>query len=249
MAITTTGLHLLVVDADDVHRAQLRSRLADEGYSVATASGVTSAIDSCLRHWPHLGLIDASFTDGSAEKLATALARHGNLPLIVVTSSGDTDARAEAIDRFADDYIPRPYGFAELHARVRRVLNRALLASHAPEELIDLGDGRAFDPRRRGVRDGVGFRRLTPTEARLLEFFVRNPNRVLPVELILQRVWLDAPVGPNVLWEYIRRLRQRLGDDPRKPRYLVSARGLGYQYYRGADDGRGSVMTSAAAFQ
>jgi DNA-binding response OmpR family regulator len=247
MAVTTMGLHLLVVDADDVHRAQLRSRLADEGYSVATASGVTSAVDACLRRWPHLGIVDASFTDGSAEKLAMALAQHGDLPLIVVTSVGDSAAKAQAIDRFADDYITRPYGFAELHARVRRVLNRALLASSAPEELVDLGDGRMFDPRRRWVRIADDLRRLTPTEARLLEFFVRNPNRVLPVELILQRVWLDAPVGPNVLWEYVRRLRQRLGDDSRKPRYLVSARGIGYQYYRGTKDGRQASPATAEA--
>jgi DNA-binding response OmpR family regulator len=225
-------LHLLIVDADEAHRHTLSTHLHDDGYDVSAADNAGAALDLIDRHWPQLALADLRFPGGSAEQLAAEINRQGDLPFIVISSNPDAAARVRALERFAEDYIVRPYHYPELLARIRRVLRRTLIAGSIGDGRIDLGPGRWVDLARRELGSGAQVRHLTPTEARLLELFVLNPGRVLPNDLILQRVWQDAPVGVNTLWEFIRRLRSKLDDDSATPRYILCARGVGYQFRR-----------------
>jgi two-component system KDP operon response regulator KdpE len=222
----------LLVDSDDSRRDDLGGRLHDDGFTVHAAVGLESAVEVAEHCWPHLALVDLRFSDGTAELLANQLARAGDVPFVVVSATNDDVARIRALEQFADDYVTFPYVYAELLARVRRVLRRALISTQAGEEQIDLGRGRSLDLRRRTIRRDGRTDHLTPTEARLLELFVRNPDRVLPSELIIQRIWSDAPVGTNTLWEFIRRLRIKLGDTAPGSHDIRSARGIGYQFCR-----------------
>jgi len=223
-------LRLLVVDADDAHRCGLSAQLRNDGFTVSGASSASEALELANRSWPHLVLADLSFPDGSAERLAIALNRTGDLPIVVLTACDNPATRIWALTRFAEDYVTRPYSYEELLARVRRVLRRSLIGIRVGDERINLGDGRWVDLSRREIGDGKRTQRLTPTESRLLALFLLNVGQVLPIDLILQRVWCDAPAGANTLWEYVRRLRIKLADDARNPYYIVSSRGIGYQF-------------------
>lgn len=243
-------IHLLLVDGDDSHRNELAARLRQDGFAVACAAGANEALELARRSWPHLVLTELTLADGPAARLAGELNRYGDVSFVVVSTNGDAAVRVEALTRFADDFVTRPYCYDELVARVRRVLRRALVADRLGAEQIALGGDRRVDLHRREIRDGDRVTHLTPTEARLLGLFLLNAGQVLPTDLILQRVWPDAPAGANTLWEYVRRLRIKLGDDVRTPRYITSTRGVGYRFARvtgtGMDEGwerrrRGSI--------
>jgi DNA-binding response OmpR family regulator len=226
------GYRLLLVDGDDAHRDALGERLYDDGFSVTGVGSVRAALDAASREWPHLALVDVSFVDGTAETLARQLLRRGEVPFVVVSALVDSCAKVRALETFAEDYLGRPYLYAELLARVHRVLRRTVLRGSDAGDRVDLGAGDKLDPLRREIHRPDAVVSLTPTEARLLEFFVLNADRVLPTNLILQRVWSEVPAGDNTLWEYVRRLRRKLGDGPGKPARITSVRGLGYRYWR-----------------
>lgn len=225
-------LRLLIADGDDAHRHELAVRLRSDGFDVSTAARLCDALELISRSWPHLVVTELRLADGTAWQLARELERHGDVPFVVVTANGDQDARVRALNGFADDFLDRPYCYAELLARIRCVLRRALIVSRLGDERVPLGNGRWVDVSRREIYDGDRVVRLTPTETRLLGLFLLNAGQILPADLILQRVWGNAPAEANALWEYVRRLRLKLGDDARSPRYLVSVRGIGYQFKR-----------------
>lgn len=233
-------IHLLLVDADDTHRSGLSAQLRKEGFAVSGASGTIEALDLASQCWPHLVVTDLDLPDGPAERLASRLSRQGDLPFLVVTSNDDALLRVRALTRFADDYVTRPYRYDELVARIRRILRRSLIGSRIGDERIRLEEDCWIDLSRREIRQRGQVQRLTPTEARLLGLLLLNAGQVLPSSLILQRVWCDTPVGVNTLWEYIRRLRIKLGDDADSPRYIVSTRGVGYAFRRVREEARGA---------
>lgn len=225
-------IHLLLVDGDDLHREELASRFRRDGFVVSGAAGAGDALDMAGRSWPHLLVTELTLPDGPAARLVGELNRHGDVSVIVVSTNGDAAVRVDALTRFADDFMTRPYCYDELLARVRRVLRRTLVANRLGAEQIGLGGERRVDLSRREIRDGDRVTHLTPTEARLLGLFLLNAGQVLPTDLILQRVWSDAPAGANTLWEYVRRLRIKLGDDARTPHFITSTRGIGYRFAR-----------------
>lgn len=224
--------HLLLADPDDGQREELFLRLQEDGFFVRGVGDVAAALDAADRQWPHLALIELQFPDGTGEHLAGELLRRGDVPIVVVSEHGTAASRIRAIETFAEDFITRPYLYPELVARVRRILRRTMLSAPPGEDRLQLGPGRWVDLRRREVYWNQQTTHLTPTEGRLLELFVLNPDRILPNDLILQRVWCDSPVGVNTLWEFVRRLRTKLGDDARDPRLILSARGIGYLFRR-----------------
>jgi len=222
--------HILLADPDESHRELLQLRLREDGFVVRASGDIAAALDAVERQWPHLCLIELSYADGSGEQLAGELTRRGNLPIIVVSTQSDATTRVRALETYADDFVVRPYVYAELLARIRRVLRRTLLCAPSGNDRLPLEPGRWVDLRRRQVYWKEQITHLTPTEGRLLQLFMLNPDQVLPNDLILQRVWCDSPVGINTLWEFVRRLRTKLGDDAQDPRLILSERGVGYLF-------------------
>jgi len=219
---------LLILDGDGGRRGELVGRLRDDGFVVVGVASLASALDAIHHAWPHLVITELRLADGSAEQLASGASRIGDLSFIVVSAVSDVSTRVRALNRFADDYLTYPYCYDELLARIRRVLRRSLLGARTADERIPLGEGRWADLSRRLIGNGDQVHHLTPTEARLLGLFLLNPGQTLPLSLILQRVWFDTPASANTLWEYVRRLRVKLGDDAQAPRYIVCERGIGY---------------------
>jgi two-component system, OmpR family, KDP operon response regulator KdpE len=154
-----------------------------------------------------------------------------DVPVVMLTARDDTMDKVKGLELGADDYVTKPFNHLELLARVRAVLRRLDMPapkSRAPsyragELAMDFA---AQEVRLRGER-----LQLTPTEYKLLYHLVRNAGRVLPHGTLLAKVWgreyLDEV---DYLRVYVRRLRDKLGDDPERPRYIQTERGLGYRF-------------------
>jgi DNA-binding response OmpR family regulator len=145
------------------------------------------------------------------------------VPIIMLTARGEVEDRIEGLDSGADDYLPKPFRFAELMARVRAVLRRHQIVAGSA---LTVGDLR-LDRNTREVADAGEAVALTPREFDLLECFMLHPRQVLTRDAILNRVWgYDQAVDTNVVDVYVRYLRAKLGDE--RHERIQAVRGVGY---------------------
>ena len=146
-------------------------------------------------------------------------------PIVILSALGETADRIAGLKAGADDYLPKPFSFDELEARVQAVLRRT--ASAASENTLVYKD-LAIDRARREVRRGTRTIALTDLEFRLLEYFMRNPGRRLPARLLLEKVWNFESSLTNVVEARVYNLNKKLSEDG-EPRCIVNVRGLGYE--------------------
>ena len=231
-----SAFRILVTDDDPDLLFTLRTQLQADGFEVLSASSGEAALVAAEKGLPHLAILDLLMPGMDGFEVGRRLKRLGDVPIIMLTALDDEDTIVKGLEGFADDYITKPFSYRQLLARVRRVLERAWPGGEPDVPTVTLGiaaDGLEVDfTRRQVLRHGEPVERLTPTEARLLQLLARNAGRVLPSSLILDRVWPDGGGSAQGLWEYVRRLRHKLGDDPDAPRYLESERGIGYRLKR-----------------
>jgi DNA-binding response OmpR family regulator len=227
------AFRVLVTDDDPDLLFTLRAQLEADGFEVtATASG-EAAVAAAERVMPHLAVLDLLMPGIDGFETARRLKRLADVPIIMLTALDDEEHIVQGLETYAEDYITKPFSYRELLARIKRVLERAWPGGEPEARLLALDGGMQVDfARRQVLRDGDQVERLTPTEARLLQLLARNAGRILPNSLLLDRVWPDGGGSVQALWEYVRRLRQKLGDDPESPRYLESERGIGYRLKR-----------------
>ena len=220
---------ILVVDDAADTRVILTMRLQQEGFRVMAAGGAAEALAIIKRTGlPDLVLLDKMMPEVDGFELARILQTKGNVPIIFLSVQSDADTKVEGINRYAEDYIIKPFAYPELIARIRRVLDRtARPASQADAVVISEGVHANFADQYVIVNgDRIS---LTPAEARLLELLYARRGQVLSPDYLLERLWADADqAGSESLWLQIRRLRTKLGDDPADPRYLITVRGEGY---------------------
>lgn len=222
-------VQVLVVEDEIAIRRLLRTTLEAEGYGVQEASTARAA-DALARHRPFdIFLIDLGLPDEDGLVLIRRLREWTQRTIIVLSARVLEAQKVEALDAGADDYLSKPFGVAELHARLRvarRNAGRLVLGDSVRLVLgpvcIDLGA--------RSVRRGDQALRLTAMQWRLLEVLARHCGRVVTSRQLLRDVW-----GPghaehgHYLRIYMRQLRQRLEDDPARPRYLRTETGIGYR--------------------
>ena len=222
---------LLVVDDDPDILSSLSIHLRADGYRVLQARGGKEALGVLERELPALAIVDLMMPGMDGFETSRRIKRRADIPILVLTAVDSEETKVRAIELYADDYLTKPFSYAELAARVGRILRRAWPAGPpASTERVD-GD-LTLDFAAQTAAIGGEARKLTPTEARLLHLLYANAGRILPNELILDRIWPDAEGEMSYLWEYIRRLREKLGDDPAHPRYIASERGIGYTFLK-----------------
>jgi len=239
MTFRATAFRILVTDDDPDLLFTLRTHLEADGYEVQAAPSGEAALAAAEKELPHLAVLDLLMPGMDGFEVARRLKRLGDVPIVMLTALDDEDTIVKGLEQFADDYVTKPFSYRQLVARVRRVLERAWPRGEPDAATVALGDGVEIDfTRRQILKNGAALERLTPTEARLLQLLSRNAGRVLPNALILDRVWGDGSGSAQALWEYVRRLRQKLGDDPDAPRYLESERGVGYRLKKPFEAGR-----------
>ena len=191
------------------------------------------ALELVERESPDLVLLDVGLPDMDGFKVLEELRFFSDVPVIMLTARDDTIDKVKGLELGADDYVTKPFNHLELLARIKAVLRRLDMPppkSRAPS--FRSGDLEMdFDAQEVRVKGQPV--RLTPTEYKLLYHLVRNAGRTLPHGTLLAKVWgreyLDEV---DYLRVYVRRLRDKLGDDPEKPRYIRTERGLGYRFLR-----------------
>jgi DNA-binding response OmpR family regulator len=219
---------VLIVDNDVALLALLGERLESDGFGVQLASSGAQALAAIAHQWPDLVILDLIMPGMDGEELAARIKRMVDIPIVILSAIADATSKARLIERFADDYVTKPFDYPELLARIRRVRHR--VGDRRPSREVRLGPDLTLVLDRRecwvgGIRAG-----LSPTEARLLSALVATLGEPVSTSELVARGWSDVGgVDSAHVWVTIRRLRQKLEPNPDRPRYLLTERGVGYR--------------------
>jgi two-component system, OmpR family, response regulator MprA len=218
------AVRILIVDDDPSLRDALRRALLLGGYDVDTAAAGGEGLAKIAGDEPDAVVLDVGLPDVDGLQVCRRLRQDGNrLPVLMLTARAAVADRIDGLDAGADDYLVKPFDVGELKARLRALLRRA----------GDGDGGLAFeelrlDEGRHGVCVGEEFVELTRTEYQLLELLLRNPRRVLPHDVIYDRVWgYDFGPESNALRVYVGYLRRKLEQAGARP-LIHTVRGVGY---------------------
>lgn len=226
-------MKILVVDDDPdvVESVRLAFLLHWRDIDVLSAASGEAALDRVEQDLPDLVLLDIGLPDLDGYQVLTQLRAFSDVPVVMLTARDDTLDKVKGLELGADDYVTKPFDHLELLARVRAVLRRLDIpapVSRAPS--FRAGDLEVDFAAQEARLYGAPLS-LTPTEYKLLYHLVRNAGRILPHGTLLAKVWGREYVDEvDYLRVYIRRLREKLGDDSEHPRYIRTERGLGYRF-------------------
>ena len=217
--------NLLLVEDDPAITTNLRDFLRLEGFAVEAESGQREALARLPGEFD-LVLLDVSLADGNGFAVCSAIKRETDLPVIFLTASGDEFSVVTGLDLGADDYIAKPFRPRELVSRIRSVLRRAGKTG----SVIELGPVRVDTEKAQVTKNGRELF-LSALEYKLLLVFLNNRGRVLTRQKLLEEIWDAAGdfVNDNTLTVYIKRLRDKIEDDPADPQLIRTVRGLGYK--------------------
>ena len=215
---------LLLVEDDPAIARSMTEFLRAEGFTVRHAAGQREAEGLLGPGAFDLLLVDLSLADGSGYGVCAAAKGFG-LPVIFVTASGDEGSVVTGLDMGADDYIAKPFRPRELVSRIRSVLRRC-----GSQNLVTIGSLRVDADKAIVTKDGQEVP-LSALEYRMLLVFLSNRGKVLTRTRLLEEIWDVAGdfVNDNTLTVYIKRLREKLEDDPQQPRLFKTVRGIGYR--------------------
>mgnify|MGYP000158889017 CR=1 FL=1 len=217
---------ILLVEDDKSIIDNLSAFLKKEGFDVDTATGRRAAMDKLNSASYDLILLDISLKDGNGFSVCSAVKANFNIPVIFLTASDDEYSVVAGFDLGADDYVSKPFRPRELVSRIKNVLRRSNKLGTIIEYkgiTIDTEKGIAM----KNGRDLF----LTALEYRLLLVFFNNKGAVLSRNKLLEEIWNIAGefVNDNTLTVYIKRLRDKIEDDPQNPTIIRTVRGLGYK--------------------
>jgi len=225
------GTILVVEDEQDIADL-VKYHLAKAGLTARVVGDGKHALELIQREPPDLVILDLMLPglDGLevCRRLRGAPATQG-IPVVILTAKGEEVDRIVGLEMGADDYLPKPFSPRELVARVKSVLRRMAPPLAGSEAPVGVG-GLRLDPTRHEVtKDGRSVS-LSAMEFRLLEFFLRRRGRVYTRTQLLDQVWgQDRFVEPRTVDVHIRRLREKVEDDPRNPTLILTVRGVGYK--------------------
>jgi len=220
---------VLVVDDDAQILRALRINLAAQGYQVLTAADGASALRTAADGLPDVVLLDLGLPDMDGIDVIAGLRGWTQVPIVVLSARTDPTDTVNALDSGADDYVTKPFGMAELLARLRAAARRATVAE-IDEPVVSTASFTIDLAAKKVTRDDAEVH-LTPTEWGLLELLVRNPGKLIDQKRLLREVWGPAyGTQTNYLRVYLAQLRGKLEPDPAHPRHLITEPGMGYRF-------------------
>ena len=227
----TNGDKILAIDDDTTLLKLLKQSLGKAGYHVTTATNGLDGLKKMYEDRPDLIILDVMMPYMDGWETCRRIREMSQIPIIMLTAKDEEADKIKGFECGVDDYVTKPFSFAELTARVSAVLHRTRQQppQHMPA-IYQVGD-LTIDLENRQVTKKGKLLDLTPTEYRLLATLVENTSRVLSHEQLLTQVW-----GPEYIDDtgYVKRyiwyLRQKLEDDPSNPRYILTERGFGYRF-------------------
>ncbi len=220
---------LVVEDEPDIRRF-VRMTLESEGHEVFEAATLERGLIEAGSRRPELAIVDLGLPDGDGVALIRDLRTWSVAPIIVLSARSGEGDKVGALDAGADDYLVKPFGAAELLARVRAQLRRLTLTSPSAEPVLHFG-GVSVDLTRRVVERHGAPVHLTPIEYRLLTHLASQPDRVVTHQQLLKAVW-----GPGHAQDthYVRvhmaNLRKKVEDEPSMPKHVLTEAGVGYRF-------------------
>ena len=227
--IRSGAAQILVVEDEAPIRQLLRTTLEAEGYVVHEAGTAREGETLAGNRRIDLFLVDLGLPDGDGTALIRRLRSWTQRPVIVISARSLEQQKVEALDAGADDYLTKPFGVAELHARLRVALRHAAQTAQTGDTALVLGPVTIDLVAKTVLRDGERAG-LTATQWRLLEVLARHAGRVVTSRQLLREVWGPAHAEQgHYLRIYVRQLRQRLEQDPSHPRFLITETGIGYR--------------------
>jgi DNA-binding response OmpR family regulator len=222
---------ILVVDDDPAIRRLVSAKLEASGFAVTAVASGQQALDVIGRDGlPHLAIVDIHMPGMGGFELCEAVQQYADLPVIMLTAVHEEDTVIWGIERYAEDYVTKPFSPRELVARVRRVLRRIGDFAYAvgPSERVD--DRLVVDfVHQEAEVDGQPVS-LTPTETKLLYILMRNAGHTVTTDFLLRRLWPLEEQFENTLRVHIHRLRRKIEPTPSQPQYVVTEREVGYRF-------------------
>jgi DNA-binding response OmpR family regulator len=221
---------VLVVEDDPTLRMSLRAALRSAGFRVDVAKTGDEGLGMALSSPPDLVLLDVMLPGMNGfEVLARIRETHSRLPVLMVTAKGEEEDKVRGLGLGADDYVVKPFGVAELLARVNAALRIARLEAGATAN-VHIGEVEADFNQHRLTRSGHALE-TTAQEMRLLRYFVDREGLVVTRQQILDAVWgADYYGTERTVDNFVGRLRAKLEADPRRPQHLLTVRGVGYRF-------------------
>lgn len=218
---------ILLVDDEPALLYMVTSILEQDGYSnIITASTAAEAVALCRSELPQLAILDVMLPDGDGFTLLTKLRRMGDFPAIFLTARGEDEDRFRGLELGADDFLVKPFLPRELTLRIQAVLRRCYKQDAPAARLyactIDFDKAEV-------LRDGVTIP-LTAKEFEILQALFRNAGKIVTIDALCEAAWGDNPFGyENSLMAHIRRIREKIEENPSRPSSLITVKGLGYK--------------------
>jgi DNA-binding response OmpR family regulator len=219
---------ILVVDDDPRILKLLKGDLQLEGYRVTTATGGRTALRLIEDEEPDLIILDIMMPEMDGLQTCRHVRQSSQVPIIMLTAKGRLEDVTHGLEIGADDYIVKPFSVDVLLARVKAVLRRTKSPEEIPQAALTLGELH-IDVAQHTVRLAGEEVKLTPTEYKLLCLLARNAGKVIPQDRLLTEVWGWQYHGDSHLLQVaVNRLRKKIKDNCRSPRYIVTRSGIGY---------------------
>ena len=228
-------MKILVVDDEALLVKGIRFNLQNEGYEVITGSNGLEAVQQVQSQSPDLVVLDVMMPEMDGLTACAKIREFSNVPIIMLTAKTDDMDKLMGFEQGADDYLTKPFNILELKARIRALLRRSGAAAPKEEpagnKLLTIGSITLDLDARNAYRAGV-LADLTAKEFDVIEFLMRNANRVYSREALLDTIWAyEYRSDIRTVDVHIRRLREKLEENPAEPKHIMTKWGVGY-YFR-----------------
>ena len=222
---------ILVVDDEVLLVKGIRFNLQNEGYDVITGSNGLEAVALAQNQSPDLILLDVMMPEMDGLTACSKIRGFSDVPIILLTAKTEDMDKLMGFEHGADDYLTKPFNILELKARIRALLRRSGATEKAQSNLLTIGSISLDLDGRNAYRNGQ-LADLTAKEFDVVEFLMRNPNRVYSRESLLDTIWAyEYRSDIRTVDVHIRRLREKLEENPAEPKYIMTKWGVGY-YFR-----------------
>ena len=225
-------MKILVVDDEALLVKGIRFNLQNEGYDVITGSNGLEAVKQVQEQQPDLVVLDVMMPEMDGLTACSKIREFSDVPIIMLTAKTDDMDKLIGFDHGVDDYLTKPFNILELKARIRALLRRSRAAApqEQPSNTLTIGSIALDLDARNAYRAGV-LADLTAKEFDVIEFLMRNPNRVYSREALLDTIWTyEYRSDIRTVDVHIRRLREKLEENSAEPKYIMTKWGVGYYF-------------------
>lgn len=229
--LSTNTISVLVVDDEEPLRNLLQISLQRQGYHVSVARNGCEALEVVASHKIDLVLLDIMMPEMDGFTACTELRRRSDIPIVMLTALNRPDDIVHGFNMGADDYITKPFTFREVEVRLQAILRRVYWSQERVEASVLKANDIVLNDDKHEVLVRGELVHLTPIEYQLLRYMMTSPDRPVSKDLLFRQVWgYDFVGGTNLVEVAMRRLREKIEQDPSQPVYLLTVRGAGYKF-------------------